>query len=58
MQRGKLKQRDKIFQEKKSGTFGSRLRLKAWLEYVREGDSLVATRLDRLVRSTLHPVVL
>jgi DNA invertase Pin-like site-specific DNA recombinase len=28
--------------------------LKACLEYVREGDTLVITRLDRLARSTLH----
>jgi DNA invertase Pin-like site-specific DNA recombinase len=28
--------------------------LKACLEYVREGDILVVTRLDRLARSTLH----
>jgi DNA invertase Pin-like site-specific DNA recombinase len=35
--RGKLKHYDKIFQEKKSGVSGSRPRLKAYLEYVREG---------------------
>jgi DNA invertase Pin-like site-specific DNA recombinase len=29
-------------------------RLAACLEYVREGDTLVVTRLDRLARSTLH----
>ena len=28
--------------------------LKTCLEYVREGDTLVVTRLDRLARSTLH----
>ena len=27
---------------------------RACLEYVREGDILVVTRLDRLARSTLH----
>ena len=37
-----------------SGTNDKRPRLKACLEYVREGDSLVITRLDRLARSTLH----
>jgi DNA invertase Pin-like site-specific DNA recombinase len=54
VQRDKLKHCEKIFQEKKSGASGSRPRLKACLEYIREGDSLVVTRLDRLVRSTLH----
>jgi DNA invertase Pin-like site-specific DNA recombinase len=33
---------------------GKRPRLEACLEYVREGDTLVVTRLDRLARSTLH----
>ena len=36
------------------GTSNKRPRLKACLEYVREGDTLVVTRLDRLARSTLH----
>ena len=50
----KLKHCDKIYQEKKSGTSGRNPRLEACLEYVREGDILVVTRLDRLARSTLH----
>ncbi len=50
----KLTHRDKIFREKKSGALGKRPRLQACLEYVREGDTLVVTRLDRLARSTLH----
>ena len=54
VQRDKLQHCEKIFKEKKSGASGSRPRLKACLEYVREGDSLVVTRLDRLARSTLH----
>lgn len=45
---------DKIFKEKKSGSTDKRSKLKACLEYVREGDTLVVTRLDRLARSTLH----
>ena len=45
---------DKVFKEKKSGSSDKRPRLKACLEYVREGDTLVVTRLDRLARSTLH----
>ncbi len=54
VQLSKLKHCDKIFQEKKSGSSGKRARLEACLEYVREGDTLVVTRLDRLARSTLH----
>ena len=44
----------KIFQEKASGASGPRPRLHACLEYIREGDTLVVTRLDRLARSTLQ----
>jgi DNA invertase Pin-like site-specific DNA recombinase len=54
IQLGKLKHCDKIFQEKRSGTTNQRPRLKACLEYVREGDVFMVTRLDRLARSTLH----
>lgn len=54
VQLDKLKQCDKIFQEKGSGTSSKRTRLQACLEYVREGDTLIVTRLDRLARSTLH----
>ena len=54
VQRDKLSHCDKVFQEKKSGTSAQRPRLQACLEYVREGDTLVVTRLDRLARSTLH----
>ncbi len=54
VQLDKLKQCDKIYQEKKSGASGKRPKLKACLEYVREGDTLVVTRLDRLARSTLQ----
>ena len=54
VQLDKLKQCDKIFMEKKSGTSDKRPRLKACLEYIRQGDTLVVTRLDRLARSTLH----
>ena len=50
----KLAHCDKVFQEKKSGTSDKRPRLQECLEYVREGDTLVITRLDRLARSTLH----
>ena len=50
----KLKSCNKIFQEKRSAAGGKRPHLAACLEYVREGDILVVTRLDRLARSTLH----
>ena len=54
VQLDKLKHCRKIFQEKKSAGGGKRPQLAACLEYVREGDTLVVTRLDRLARSTLH----
>ena len=54
VQLDKLTGCDKIFEEKQSGVDAKRLRLRDCLEYVREGDTLVVTRLDRLARSTLH----
>ena len=54
VQLDKLKHCDKLYQEKKSGASGRRPQLKACLAYLREGDTLVVTRLDRLARSTLH----
>jgi len=54
VQLDKLKHCDRIYQEKKSGSSSKRLELKVCLDYVREGDTLVVTRLDRLARSTLH----
>lgn len=54
VQRDKLQHCDKLFQEIHSGASGTRPQLRACLEYVREGDTLVVTRLDRLARSTLH----
>ena len=50
----KLGHCDKVFQEKRSGTSDKRPKLQECLEYAREGDALVVTRLDRLARSTLH----
>lgn len=50
----KLKDCDKIFQEKKSGLDGTRNQLNNALDYVREGDVFVVTKLDRLARSTAH----
>ena len=45
---------DKIFEEKASGTTANRPELKNCLNYVREGDELIITKMDRLARSTLH----
>ncbi len=45
---------DRVYQEKKSGTTDNRPELKKALHYLREGDTLVVTKLDRLARSTLH----
>ena len=43
---------EKLFEEKRSGrTAADRAELQAALEFVREGDTLVVTRLDRLARS-------
>lgn len=53
VQREKLKHCSKIFEEKKSGTTTQRPALKECLGYVREGDTLVVTKLDRIARSTL-----
>jgi len=44
----------KIYQEKISGTDQCRSQLKACLDYLREGDTLVITKLDRLARSASH----
>ncbi|MEO0708307.1 MAG: recombinase family protein [Cyanobacteria bacterium J06649_5] len=54
VQLDKLKDCDKVFREKKTGTSSKRPQLKACLDYLREDDTLVVTRLDRLARSTLH----
>jgi DNA invertase Pin-like site-specific DNA recombinase len=53
IQLDKLGHCNRLFQEKQSGVSGKRPGLQACLDYVREGDTLVVTRLDRLARSTL-----
>ena len=53
VQKSKLQHCSKIFEEKKSGTTACRTELKQCLEYVREGDTRVITKLDRLARSTI-----
>ena len=42
----------KVFSEKRSGLDRARPELERCLEYVREGDTLLITKLDRLARST------
>lgn len=42
---------DKLFEEKKSGVDTQRPTLHQCLEYVREGDTLIISRIDRLARS-------
>src|SRR6187402_2291231 len=48
----KLSGCDKVFKEKRSGVDAGRRALMACLEYLREGDTFVVTKLDRLARST------
>jgi DNA invertase Pin-like site-specific DNA recombinase len=45
---------EKVFLDKQTGTNVDGPRLTEVLNYVRQGDSLVITRLDRLARSTYH----
>lgn len=54
IQREKLTDCDRLFEEKRSGTTDARPQLKECLNYVRHGDQLIVTRIDRLARSTLH----
>lgn len=44
---------EKVFHEQTSSV-GTRAELDAALDYLREGDALVVTKLDRLARSTRH----
>jgi DNA invertase Pin-like site-specific DNA recombinase len=44
----------KIYQEKASGVKVDRPELAAMLDYCREGDTVVACKLDRIARSTAH----
>ena len=45
---------EKIFREKISGAKDNRPELQAMLEFVREGDTVQVTKLDRLARNTRH----
>ncbi|SEA34373.1 Site-specific DNA recombinase [Desulfuromusa kysingii] len=44
----------KIFSEKASGSKSDREQLNTLLEYVREGDTVICTKMDRIARSTKH----
>ena len=56
VQLGKLNQMgcQRIYQEKRSGRTSNRPEFQACMNYLREGDTLVITRLDRLARSVVH----
>ena len=45
---------EEIFKDKHTGTTADRPKLKQCRKYLRKGDSLVITKLDRLARSTYH----
>ena len=48
----------KVFSEELSSVAGKRAQLEAALEWVREGDTLIITRLDRLARSVADLVAI
>ncbi|MDC9589816.1 recombinase family protein [Xenorhabdus sp. XENO-10] len=52
----KLGQADckRIYQEKRSGRTAQRPQFQACMNYLRDGDTLVVTKLDRLARSVTH----
>lgn len=52
----KLVDCDKVFSEKRSGATAQRPEWNRCKEYLREGDTLVITKLDRLARSMFHLV--
>ncbi|MBQ4676514.1 recombinase family protein [Aeromonas hydrophila] len=45
---------NKVFQEKVSGASDDRPQLTLLLDYVKEGDMVMVTKLDRLARNTRH----
>jgi DNA invertase Pin-like site-specific DNA recombinase len=54
VQLDQLRHCDKIFQESPHGLSRPRPQLKACLDYIQAGDTLVVTRLDHLARSNVH----
>jgi DNA invertase Pin-like site-specific DNA recombinase len=49
-----LRECERVFQEKESGAKAKRIELERMLEFVREGDVVVVTKLCRLARNTRH----
>ncbi len=49
-----LKGCERVFQEKASGANAQRIELERMLEFVRDGDQVVITKLCRLARNTRH----
>jgi len=45
---------DHLFQEKESGSRADRPKLQEMLRFVRKGDTVIATKIDRIARSTKH----
>jgi DNA invertase Pin-like site-specific DNA recombinase len=45
---------EKIFLEKISGSRSDRPQLLAMLDYIREGDTIICCKMDRIARSTKH----
>lgn len=45
---------ERIYQEKASGAKQDRPELSALLDYVRDGDTVICSKLDRIARSTKH----
>ena len=45
---------ERIFQEKASGANSKRQELMAMLDFVRHGDTVIVSKLDRIARSTKH----
>jgi DNA invertase Pin-like site-specific DNA recombinase len=45
---------DRVYQEKRSGRTADRPEFQSCMNYLREGDTLIITRLDRLARSVVH----
>ena len=54
LQLARLAACDRVFSEQVSGAQHARPQLRACLEFIRDGDVLVCTKLDRLARSTMH----
>jgi DNA invertase Pin-like site-specific DNA recombinase len=50
VQIGKLAMCERVFKEKRSGVDVDRPELKRCLDYVRKGDTLVVTKIDRLAQ--------